>query len=281
VQLSLIHPRLFHSLALIEPVIQRNSPSGPNAAFLTSHRPDLWPSRSKAEASFRSNPFFKTWESRVLDKHLQYALRDTPTALYPASTLAGSTKATPGAVTLKTTKHQEAWSYVRSNFAPQSADPIDPIERLLSPDLDPADSGTYLFHRAESILALQGLPNIRPRVLWVFGARSHINTPALQDEKMALSGTGIGGSGGVRAGMVEKAVVEEAAHMVPFEKVQECAVLLARWLEKQIDSFRAEEVFYREHKSGKSEREMLAMSKEWLKGVRQKADTRRPIKGKL
>jgi hypothetical protein len=276
-----MHPRIFHSLALIEPIIQRSPPSGPNAAFLTSYRPDLWPSRSEAEASFRSSPFFMTWESRVLDRYLQYALRDTPTVLYPASTLAGSTKPTPSAVTLTTTKHQEAWSYVRSNFAPQSADPIDPTERLLSPDLDLTDSGTYLFHRAESIHALQALPHMRPRLLWVFGARSHINTPDFRDEKMAVSGTGIGGNGGTKAGMVEKAVVEGAAHMVPFEKVRECAILLAHWLEKQIETFRAEEAFHREHENGKSEREMLAMSKEWLKGVRQKADARRPVKEKL
>lgn len=186
-----------------------------------------------------------------------------------------------GAVTLTTTKHQEAWSYVRSNFAPQPANPVDPRERLLSPDLDPAESRTYIFHRAEAVLALQGLPHVRPSLLWVFGARSHINTPALQDEKMALSGAGIGGSGGAKAGMVKKAVIDEAAHMVPFEKVQGCAVLLARWLKTQVDRFIAEEAFFREYDNKKSERDRLVVSKEWLEGVRRNADVRRPVKGKL
>lgn len=98
---------------------------------------------------------------------------------------------------------------------------------------------------------------------------------------MTLSGIGIGGNGRAKVGVVEKAVIEEATHMVPFEKVKECAAVLARWLEKQIDRFRAEEAFYREYRSRKSEREMLAMSKEWLKSVLQKADARRSVKGKL
>lgn len=272
----MIHPRLFCGLALIEPVIQRDSPSGPNAALPTSYRPDLWSSRSKAERSFRNNPFFKVWQPRVLDKYLQYGLRDTPTALYDSSS-----EATPGAVTLTTTKHQEAWSYVRSNFAPKSLDPNDPTQRLLSPDLDPTNEGAYLFHRAESILALQGLPHLRPSVLWVFGSQSPINTPELQDEKMALSGTGLGGNGGVITGRVERVIIQDAAHMVPFEKVEDCAVALADWLKKQMGEFKAAKKFHEEFERGKSERDMLAVSKQWLKGVRQKSDTKRPLKGKL
>lgn len=170
---------------------------------------------------------------------------------------------------------------MRSNFTAQAPDSFDHVERLISPDLDPTNAGTYLFHRAEAILALQGLPQVRPSILWIFGARSNINTPRLQDEKMALSGTGIGGSGGVRAGMVEKEVVDEAAHMVPFEKVQECGGIISRWLDRQIQTFDADQRFYRDYKSGKSEREMLVVSKDWLKGVRQNADTKRPMKERL
>ena len=281
VQLSLIHPRLFHSLVLIEPVIQRNSSTSQNAALPTSYRPDRWDSRGAAEAAFRKNPFFKVWEPRVLEKYLIYGLRETPTLIYPAGISENPTETAPDGVTLTTTKHQEAWSYVRSNFSPQASDPYDHVERLISPDLDPTNEGRYLFHRAEPFLALQGLPQVRPSILWIFGAWSTINTLTLQNEKMVLSGIGIGGSGGVRVGMVQKEVVDEAGHMVPFEKVQECAGITSRWLEKQIQRFNAEQRFYRDYKSGKSDREMLVMSKDWLKGVRQKSDTKRPTKEKL
>ena len=210
----------------------------------------------------------------MLDKYVQYGLRNTPTALYPA-------KATLGSVTLTTTKHQEAWSYVRSNFVPLPIEPNDPLERMISPDLDPINEGTYQFHRAEPILALQGLPHVRPSILWMFGARSNINTPALQAQKMALSGTGVGGSGGVDAAKVEKAVFNDATHMMPFEKVEMCARVLADWLEKQMSGFTAEEAFYREFASEKSKPGKLAISDKWLNCVRQKADVRRHTKENL
>lgn len=110
---------------------------------------------------------------------------------------------------------------------------------------------------------------------------SPINTPVLQDEEMALSGTGIGGSGCEGVGKVDKEVVKGAGHMVPLEKVRECASLLARWVSKQMDNFKADEQFYRENNSKKSERGRFIMSKDWMTGVRQKADAKRPVKQKL
>lgn len=98
---------------------------------------------------------------------------------------------------------------------------------------------------------------------------------------MAHSGTGVGGSGGEGVGKVEKEVVEGAGHMVPFQKVGDCASLLARWVNKQVINFKADEQFYREHDSKKSERNRFIMSKDWMTGVRQKADTKRPLKEKL
>ena len=274
-----MHPRLIHGLALIEPVIQHDPPPGANAALFASYRPDKWPSWSQAEASFRKNPFFKTWDPRALDKYLSFGLREVPTALYPDPV--ESTKRELGAVTLKTSKHQEAWTYVRSNFDPQPARAKDPNQQLIAPDVDPLDGGTYLFHRAEPVIALQGLPYVRPSILWLFGGNSKINTPASRRQKATISGTAVGGSGGVQAGQVEAATVEGATHMLPFEKIHECATLLARWLEKQIEGFQAQEDFLRNHRSRKSDREMLVVSDPWLKGVRQKADAKRPLLGKL
>lgn len=76
----------------------------------------------------------------------------------------------------------------------------DRQEQLLSPDLNP-NSGvrTYVFHRAE---------RVRLSILWIFGAQSPCDTPALQDKKMAHSSTGVGGSEGEGVGKVGKEVVE-------------------------------------------------------------------------
>lgn len=270
VHLSLLHPRLFHGLALIEPIIQRGPPSGPNAALPSSLRRDLWPSRRAAEASLRKNRFFKAWDSRALDNYLQYGLRETPTALF-------TTEAESGSVTLTTTKHQEAWSFLRSNFV-SKAD--DHQARLVAPDLD-AENATHLFHRPETVLTFQNLPNVRPNVLWLFGALSPINTVASQDEKVARTGTGLGGNGGVEAGKVEKEVVEKGGHLLPFENVQKCASLLAPWLEKQIEDFKTVERFFQDHDSGKSKHDMMEVSKLWLQNVRLKPREKRTDRSKL
>jgi hypothetical protein len=52
--------------------------------MMSTYRPDLWPSRKAAEAAFRKNKFFQSWDSRVLDKYIQFGLREVPTALYPS-----------------------------------------------------------------------------------------------------------------------------------------------------------------------------------------------------
>ena len=268
--LSLLHPRLFHGLALIEPIIQRGAPPGPNAALASSFRSDLWPSRSAAEASLRKNKFFSSWDSRALDQYLQYGLRETPTALFPPETRSGG-------ITLTTTKHQEAWSYVRSNFVSIAN---DHQARLVAPDLDSEDS-THLFHRPEMVLTFQQLPNVRPNILWIFGASSPINTLASQAEKLARTGTGVGGNGGAEAGNVEKEVVEKCGHMLPFENVQQCASILALWLEKQMKDYNATEEFLQEHDSGRSEPGMMKVSKLWLQNVRLKPREKRAGKPNL
>ncbi|MCJ1397392.1 hypothetical protein MMC11_000585 [Xylographa trunciseda] len=273
IHLSLLHERLFHSLVLFEPIIQENGPAGVNVALPTSYRPDLWSSRSQAEASMRKNKFFQSWDSRALARYFRYGLRETPTAIYPSAT-------DSGAVTLTTTKHQEAWSYLRPNFSPMPVDPSARTEQWISPDLD-VESRTHIFHRPEMVLAFRNLPFVRPSVLWVYGAQSYINTPVIRQEKLALTGTGVGGSGGALSRRVEEVVVEEASHMLPFEKVQDCASVLARWLERMIDDFKAEEKFHRQYDSGKSERDMLVLSKLWLQNVRRKENETRTIKGKL
>ncbi|KAI9842793.1 MAG: hypothetical protein M1837_006896 [Sclerophora amabilis] len=262
-------------------LIQRVAPLGPNAAMLASLRTDRWPSGAKAEDSLGRSPFFKTWDRRAFSKYLQYGLRETPTALYPESSLEDDAGLPLGAVTLTTTKHQEAWSYVRSNFATQSADPNDPGERLMSPELDPESEGTWMFVRPESMLTLLNLPQLRPSVLWIYGALSPINVPSIQDEKMRVTGTGVGGSGGAKLGRVEQAFLKGTAHLVPFEKVKDCADTMAGWLGKELERFNAEQTFYENHKSGKSEKDMRILSKQWMKAVRLPADVKRPLKEKL
>ena len=267
--LSLIHPRLFHSLALIEPVIQPGPPPGPNAALPSSLKPDTWPSRSSAEDFFRKNKAYKNWDSRAFDQYLRYGLRDVPNS---------SASKTNGPVRLTTTKDQEAWTYARSNFISTSD---QHQARLLAPDLS-GENAAFLFHRPEMVQTFHNLPNVRPNVLWLFGARSYINgSEASRAEKVARTGTGVGGSGGAVAGRVQSMIIEKGGHTLPFERVRECASMLALWLARQLQEFDSEEQFLQGHDSGRSQHGMKNLSKLWMENVVLKPDEKRHDKSRL
>ena len=269
--LSILHPRLLNSLILMEPLVRRDLPPGPNPATFSTFRRDIWPSQADAEAAIRKNKFFASWDPEVLISYLQFGLRKTPTAIYPA--------APEGSVTLTTTKHQESWSYMRSNFEPLTHD--RDIERLLSPDLDPDKESKNLFHRAEPGIVQEYLPYIRPSVLYMFGDNSPVSSVSAQEIMVNRTGVGLGGSGGIKEGQVAKVVLPEAGHLFPMEKVKACAELVSAELDKRLDQFKSNERFLQRHQSGKSERDKLVMSKEWQEGVKKTADARRSTREKL
>ncbi|KAL8864217.1 MAG: hypothetical protein Q9174_007431, partial [Haloplaca sp. 1 TL-2023] len=109
----------------------RGPPAGPNIALPTTFRRDKWSNKDEAAVAFKKNPLFRTWDPRVVDKYVEFGLRELPTALYPSPSPSsqdtkhttknmtegsseGERDATEKGVTLTTTKHQEAWSFTRS-----------------------------------------------------------------------------------------------------------------------------------------------------------------------
>lgn len=251
--------------------------------MFASFRSDVWPSREVAEASLKRNPMFKMFDPRVFNNYVKYGLRELPTAIHPVpkqSRMAAEPSSSVP-VTLTTTKHQEAWSYTRANFAPLPVDRSDYKEHQMSPELDPTAEGSYVFVRAETILTFRRLPELRPSVLWVYGSHSPVNYPSLCSDKMKITGTGAGGSGGAPHEKVKQAVVQGTGHMMPFEKVSECADAISGWVVKMLDSYKAEKEFYSKHTSGKSDKDMTVLSKQWLEAVRLKANVGRPAKANL
>jgi hypothetical protein len=195
----------------------------------------------------------------VLDNILKYGIRKIPTALYPVSETAKE-----GAYTLTTTKHQEVWSFLRPNF--EGRDPetsMSRIDRLLFPDINPAQRGV-LFYRAEIGTAQEYLAYLRPSVLFIFGAKSNLSTPERQNEKMERTGNGVGGSGGVKMGEVEKHVFENLGHMAPLEEVGGCASVIGEWMGKRLRQFRDDEEALRDIDTQKSTSDMLITSQRWL-----------------
>ena len=256
-------------------MIQKEAPPGPNSAMLSTFRRDIWPTQAAAKATLGRKEFFGSWEPRAFDKLIKYGLRKTPTPVFPDS---------KDEFTLTTTKHQEAWTFLRSNFEAQQISDTDStghIERLISPDMDPRDLGAFIFHRAEPGIAEANLPFLRPPVLYLFAGKSVLSRPRSQKNKMEMTGVGLGGSGGAKASQVAKVVFPTAGHLLPFEKVADCAVSVSTWLGERIMQFKADDEYLESHPSGKSERDMLVVSEKWKKLIRQPADAQRPRREKL
>ncbi|PQE27372.1 toxin biosynthesis protein [Rutstroemia sp. NJR-2017a WRK4] len=265
---------LLSTLVLYEPIIIniRARNGEPNPALMSTRRRDLWDSREKAESYFRKA--FHAWDPRVVELFLKYGLRATPTALYD------DTQKTPaGAVTLTTSKHQESWTYIQYNFEPKEAG----LDRLLLPDWDKDLEMPMLYTRVECSITMRNLPYIRPSVLYVFGAKSPFSSTAAQDEKLAVTGSGVGGSGGEAEGKVQKVVFPESGHLLVFENVQESARASAEWIDRWFQQWLVDERFYKGYESKKSDKDMLRVSKAWVASTKLSNTTLRPglIKEKL
>lgn len=283
VHLSIMHPRLFHSLVFLEPMIQTESPfkpGGPSPALWASSRPDLWPSVQDAEKYIRGESFWRKWDPRCLDRYIRFGLRRVPTALYPSSE--------SGAVTVTTPKAQEAWTYMRLNAGPRDNSDSVETEQFLSVDLATVpregdnNNPNYALVSPWPCIAFEYLPFVRPSVLYIFGEKSYINNPERRREKLERTGKGLGGSGGVAANRVRSEILSKGSHLAPLEMIHDTARLLSSWLESQIKLYRAEKEFW-DHgpDSQKSDQDGMALSLQWMKYVNQHVDTKRAIKSHL
>ncbi|KAF2199048.1 alpha/beta-hydrolase [Delitschia confertaspora ATCC 74209] len=276
--LALIHPRLFETVILIDPVIQRmvSFTGNISPAYASAMRRDRWPSRAAATESMKKNKFYQTWDPRVLDRWLSYGLRDLPTKIYPESSAAPGPEpaavtveptltpspAQPKEVTLTTTKHQEVMTFLRPNFSRPPGDQeissheytaSNPtLNRRTHPDLTPGPDRQAPFYRGESIQVFHQLPNLRPSVLYIFGRTSFLSLPELIADKMAVTGTGVGGSGGAKEGRVKEVTIEDAGHLIPMEKVEETAENIAGWVGTEMIRYREWERLVEKEWEGKT-----------------------------
>jgi hypothetical protein len=211
---------------------------GPDYGFgpmkLSSFRRDLWPSRQEAEEAFRRNKLFSTWDPRVLEAWLKYGIRDTPTKLYPE----------PGKATLTTTKHMEVFTYYRPLAQAVGKDGKRYIDMKKLPDIDRDYLEKYPnfpFYRPEGPMTTDKLPTLRPSVLWLYGGLSEVCALDMREEKMRLTGIGVGGSGGAKAGMVTDVTIQEFGHLVPMEATTRCASYAAASILPALRRWRQEE----------------------------------------
>jgi len=256
VNLSLMHPRLLETLVLVDPVFARSASMKGNflPARASAFRRDRWPSRKVAAESFGRSKFYQTWDPRVLELWVKYGLRELPTKLYPdkqpspsATGAAVTTEPTitpnivenfsEKEVTLTTTKHQEVFTFMRPNL-PLLAESV-PLA-LTHPDI-PLEGPRSPFYRAEPTITFFNLPFLRPSVFYIFGEHSDLSSPEFRSDKMAVTGTGVGGSGGANGGRVVEIVIKGTGHLIPMEKVEETGARAAEWIGKEIKRWAANE----------------------------------------
>lgn len=233
-----MHPRLFTSLVLIDPVIQERSaeidPSPdapPNLAQLSTFRRDVWPSREEAAKLFAKSAQCKTWDPRVLDRWIQYGLRDGPTLLKP--------NMKSPQVTLTCTPSQEVFTFLRSNFEGYGVKG-NPINRDTHPDIDPSKPIVAPFYRSEPPKIYDRLGEVRPSVLYVFGSTSAVSGSAMNASKISRTGIGLGGSGGAALGRVKSVTLEGVGHLIPMEASERTAAAVADWVGSEIGRYREE-----------------------------------------
>jgi hypothetical protein len=230
----------------------------------STHRRDIWPSRKEAAESLKKSPFYQNWDPRVLDRWINYGLRDLPTALFPELP-EGSASSDPP-VTLTTTRHQEVFTFSRPNY---QGDPTKraPPNRRTHPDLDYDLTGGYPFYRPEIPRTFMNLPYLRPSVMYIFAELSYLSLPDSRDDKMRLTGVGVGGSGGAAEGRVKSHLLSGVGHLIAMEAVGPAADVAAEWLGSEMQRWRADEAEFRAEWSKKSRIEKMAVDEEWVKYV--------------
>ncbi|OOF95744.1 hypothetical protein ASPCADRAFT_145975 [Aspergillus carbonarius ITEM 5010] len=278
-QLCLIHPRLIHTLVLLDPVIQRESTQldGYEMAIrhreriakttqLSTYRRDIWPSRKAAREAFNRNPFYRAWDSRVLDRWIKYGLRELPTAIYQLGESKTNEENDDRPVTLRTTLHQEVFTFSRPNYDGPPGKKV-PVNKVTHPDLNPDHLGSWPFYRPEPSRVFAMLPHLRPSVCYLFAGKSDMCLPDMMADKMAATGTGLGGSGGAPAGRVRDVYLAEFGHLLAQEAPIQCADAAGKWLGAEIERWRTEEREFREQWSQKSKLEKVTIDPRWKEHV--------------
>jgi pimeloyl-ACP methyl ester carboxylesterase len=262
INLSLMHPRLFTTLLMIDPVVSRVfSPRGNwSPAQLSSIRRDRWPSRKIAAEGFKKSKFYSTWDPRVLDLWVKYGLRDLPTKVYDEAPESRPYEPAEKEVTLTTTKHQEVFTFLRPTPKTSILTELGLPEHLTHSDLNPAWKD-QLIYRPEGVKTFANLPFLAPSVFYVFGEHSDLCTPEAMKDKLETTGTGLAGSGGVAAGRVRHVLLKDTGHLIPMEKTDETAKACAGWLESEIKRWKDEEKMQQDAWAKVPERDKFTINK--------------------
>ncbi|KAF7924912.1 hypothetical protein EAE99_006389 [Botrytis elliptica] len=266
--LAYLHPRLFTTLILMDPVIQLSPPPmGFGTDMLggvnyTTYRQDIWPNRKAAAES--QAKVSKNWDPRVLNQMIKFGYRDLPTTLYPD--LPSDADSADPPVTLTTNKYQDAFVQLRENFSARQPDGRIKINHITHADMDPLAAFVPLY-RPEPRSTFYRLPSLRPSVLWLVGEKTYLRLDEMR-EGIKVTGTGVGGSGGIPDGRVKEIVMSKQGHLFPFEATSQTAKECSEWLAAELETFRETEKQWRESRKHMTVRDHMVPSQKWLQVVK-------------
>lgn len=266
---SLFHPRLFTSLAFVEPYIGTGDYPGVEKLLqLSTLKRDTWPSR--AVAIEKARKVFKRWDPRVFELWAKHGYRDLPATSTADSVTEqnGKDTPTPPPVTLATTKHQETLMYARlapnNDYAARGYDePWYPQTELVLSGMKSQD--WHLTCRAEASLSDKMVVYLRPSVLYVSGSRSDHCRNGRHKRLAEKTGTAFGEGARMSRNRVQHIVIEKASHSLPQEEVGATAEAVATWMSQQLQEWQRKERESRSHWAGQLQKS--ALPSEWISAV--------------
>ncbi|PLB48303.1 putative hydrolase [Aspergillus steynii IBT 23096] len=246
--LAYLHPRLFTTLLLLDPVIQLTPPPmgfGTDALSpinYTLWRDDVWPNR---EAALHANRrMLHGWD--------------------PRCARLGTSSDSSIPVTLTTTKYHDLLGQIRENFGardpasetlrprPCVRDPASGsirIPRATHADLDPLAAFIPMY-RPEPRSVFLRLETLRPSCLWVLGGATYLSLDEMR-EGIKVCGTGV--------------TLPGLGHLMPFQEVRAVMEPCGRWIGEEMEKYRGVEREWEEKRRGRSHQ---VLEEQWYKTLR-------------
>ena len=157
--------------------------------------------------------------------------------------------------------------YLRPNFAGEDADGAPIVDRETHPDIDLTTTETYPFYRPEPPIVYGKLPNLRSSALYLFGSTSDLSRPEARQQKLDITGIGVGGSGGVEEDRVKAVVIEDAGHLVPFTHPNDCAGAAAAFVADEVKRWRLNEETWRRQWEIRRKTEKTMLTDGWRRNL--------------
>ena len=237
---SLMHPRLFAGIVLLEPTFATSpvirAKDRADKGIDRSHRAvamvkrqDVWPSLDSARERLRASPYYGAFDPRVFERVMKNDFR-------PASAATCAKFGSPNAVTLVTPKSMEVATMMRPD-PPLDGHPEEPDLQSRPDEIDT----TIIkgFYRGEVVKMYGDLPLILPSTLLVWAGKSLAKTEYAREMTNRI-GTGYGGNGGVATGHVKSIDISDIGHPLPLEKPGVVAEAVSEWLKHELVGWSAE-----------------------------------------